>query len=164
MNTFSKNIKITSPKNQLYLFGYKTYFNFFIKLFEKKKLPNSIIFSGAKGLGKSTFIYHFINYLLSINENCRYSINDFSINGVFDRVSKKAFDSGAISLKVTGAGGGGHLFVYAEPKKHKNLESNLKKLGVTRVHFSYHNAGATVFLYPKKYFHQIVFFYFVLAY
>ncbi len=66
-------------------------------------------------------------------------------NTRIDRVSKKAFDSGAISLKVTGAGGGGHLFVYAEPKKHKNLESNLKKLGVTRVHFSYHNAGATVF-------------------
>ena len=61
-------------------------------------------------------------------------------NTRIDRVSKKAFDSGAISLKVTGAGGGGHLFVYAEPKKHKNLESNLKKLGVTRVHFSYHNA------------------------
>ena len=66
-------------------------------------------------------------------------------NTRIDRVSKKAFDSGAISLKVTGAGGGGHLFVYAEPKKHKNLESNLKKLGVNRVHFSYHNAGATVF-------------------
>ena len=80
MNAFSKNIKITSPKNQLYLFGYKTYFNFFIKLFEKKKLPNSIIFSGAKGLGKSTFIYHFINYLLSRNENSKYSTNDFVIN------------------------------------------------------------------------------------
>ena len=66
-------------------------------------------------------------------------------NTRIDRICKKAFDSGAISLKVTGAGGGGHLFVYAEPKKHRNLESDLKKLGVNRVHFFYHNTGATVF-------------------
>ena len=82
-----------------------------------------------------------IYYLWEIKKQYASGITNTRI----DRVSKKAFDSGAISLKVTGAGGGGHLFVYAEPKKHKNLESNLKKLGVTRVHFSYHNAGATVF-------------------
>ena len=66
-------------------------------------------------------------------------------NSRIDRICKKAFDNGAISLKVTGAGGGGHLFVYAKPKKHRNLEVNLKKLGVNRVHFSYHNTGASVF-------------------
>ena len=62
------------------LFGYESYFKFFIKLYEKKKLPNSILFSGLKGLGKATFAYHFINYLLSKNELNKYSINDFSIN------------------------------------------------------------------------------------
>ena len=66
-------------------------------------------------------------------------------NKSIDRISKKAFDSGATALKVTGAGGGGHLFIYAEPKKHRALENNLKKLGVNRVDFSYNNEGATVF-------------------
>ncbi len=66
-------------------------------------------------------------------------------NTGIDKISKKAFDSGATSLKVTGAGGGGHLFIYAEPKKHKTLENNLKKLGVNRVDFSYYNTGAAIF-------------------
>ena len=36
--------------------------------------------SGPKGSGKSTFVYHFINYLLSTNENNKYSLEDFKIN------------------------------------------------------------------------------------
>ena len=80
MRVKDKEIEILSPINQLKLFGYESYFKFFIKLYEKKKLPNSILFSGLKGLGKATFAYHFINYLLSKNELNKYSINDFSIN------------------------------------------------------------------------------------
>ena len=39
-----------------------------------------MLFSGAKGLGKSTFAYHIINYLLSKNEEKSYSTKDFVIN------------------------------------------------------------------------------------
>ena len=80
MKKTNENIEIISPKNQLRLFGFDDYFNFFIELYEKKKLPNSILLSGSKGLGKSTFAYHIINYLLSKNEEKKYSIKDFSID------------------------------------------------------------------------------------
>jgi len=71
---------ITLPKNQLKLFGYDESLHFFLKLKEKNRLPNTILLSGPKGSGKSTFAYHFINYLLSQNEENKYSTNDFSIN------------------------------------------------------------------------------------
>ena len=80
MNIDTLSAEILSPKNQLQLFGYDDYFNSFIKLFHKNKLPNTILLSGPKGSGKATFAYHFINYLLSYNERNKYSVNSFSIN------------------------------------------------------------------------------------
>ena len=65
MNKISENLTAISPKNQLYLFGYEYYFNSFIKLYQKNKLPNVIFLSGPNGSGKATFASHFINYLLS---------------------------------------------------------------------------------------------------
>lgn len=76
----NEDIKIVSAKNQLRLFGFENYFNYFIKLYEKKELPNSILLSGPKGLGKATFAYHIINYFLSKNEERKYSIKNFVIN------------------------------------------------------------------------------------
>ena len=75
-----KLLEIVKPENQLKLFGYDEYLNFFIKLLKKNKIPNSVLFSGEKGLGKSTFVYHLINYFLSKNEKNNYSIENFSIN------------------------------------------------------------------------------------
>ena len=63
MKTIYQDIEISSPKKQLSLFGYEDYFYSFTKLYEKKEMPNCILLSGSKGLGKSTFAYHFINYL-----------------------------------------------------------------------------------------------------
>ena len=76
MNSLSENLTVISPKNQLHLFGYEHYFNSFIKLYQKNKLPNVILLSGPNGSGKATFAYHFINYLLSYNEENKYSVND----------------------------------------------------------------------------------------
>jgi len=73
-------IKIIEPKNQINLYGYENYFNSFKTLYEKNKLPNAILLSGPKGLGKSTFAYHFINYLLSKDEKSHYLYEDFKIN------------------------------------------------------------------------------------
>jgi len=78
--TDDKKINIISPKNQINLFGYDSYFSSFVSLFKKNKLPNTILLNGQKGSGKATFAYHLINYLLSINEEDKYSINSFSIN------------------------------------------------------------------------------------
>ena len=74
------NIEIFHPKKQLNLFGYKKNFKSFVNLSLKNKLPNTILLSGKKGSGKATFAYHFINYLLSISEKNKYSVENFSIN------------------------------------------------------------------------------------
>ena len=58
----SENLKIVLSKNQLRLYGYEDYFASFVDLYRKNKLPNTILLSGPKGLGKATFAYHFINY------------------------------------------------------------------------------------------------------
>ena len=39
-----------------------------INLYILKKLPNSIILSGPKGIGKSVLAKHFLNYILTQNE------------------------------------------------------------------------------------------------
>ena len=80
MKTDLENFEIFAPKNQLCLFGYQKYFNSFTELFHKNKLPNTILLSGQKGSGKATFAYHFVNYLLSYNEQNRYSLENFAIN------------------------------------------------------------------------------------
>ena len=76
----NENLEIILPKNQLHLFGYEYYFNSFINLYQKNKLPNTILLSGPEGSGKATFAYHFINYLLSHNEKNEYSVENFTIN------------------------------------------------------------------------------------
>ena len=43
-------------------------------------MPNKILLSGKKGLGKSTLAYHIINYILSSDENYKYDINNLKIN------------------------------------------------------------------------------------
>ena len=80
MSKTQENIAITLPKNQLQLYGYEYYFNFFMSLYHKNKLPNVILLSGPEGSGKATFAYHFINYLLSYNEKNKYSVSNFAIN------------------------------------------------------------------------------------
>jgi len=71
------NIK---PINQKKIIGYDDLFKRLIDLYNNKKLPNKIIISGQKGIGKSTFVYHFINYIFSKNEDFPYDLNKFEIN------------------------------------------------------------------------------------
>ena len=80
MRSHDKAIKIIDPINQLNLFGYKNYFDSFIKLHKKNKLPNVFLLNGPGGIGKATFAFHFINYLLSNNEENKYLTNDLKIN------------------------------------------------------------------------------------
>ena len=45
MNT-QKEIEVVEPGNQVNLYGYSEYFKYFINLYEKNKLPKSILLSG----------------------------------------------------------------------------------------------------------------------
>ena len=67
------------PKKQEKLFGFNNLFNHLVKLLENKKFPNKIMISGPKGIGKSTFAYHIINYIFSKNEKNSYNINEYKI-------------------------------------------------------------------------------------
>ena len=68
------------PISQTKLFGLRNNINELIKLYSKNKLPNKILLNGQKGIGKSTLAYHFINFVLSKNENYRYNVDNFEIN------------------------------------------------------------------------------------
>ncbi len=70
----------TQPKSQTKLYAHKKTFNFCKNLFENEKLPNKILFSGQKGIGKSTLCYHLSNFILSKNEENSYNIKDNQIN------------------------------------------------------------------------------------
>ncbi len=62
------------------LIGYDDLFIKFEKLYLNKRLPKVIMLSGDKGIGKSTFIFHFINYILSMNSKIPYDKDIYSIN------------------------------------------------------------------------------------
>ena len=68
------------PVTQLSLYGHHLEFLNFIELYKSQKLPNKILLSGQKGIGKSTLAYHIINHILSIDEDNSYDMKNFKIN------------------------------------------------------------------------------------
>ena len=74
------NLLELKSSNQKQLFSYKNTFLDIVNLYNQKKLPNKILFSGPKGIGKATFAYHLINYIFSKDEESNYDIDNFQIN------------------------------------------------------------------------------------
>lgn len=68
------------PANQIRLFSHKKKFESLINLYSKNKLPNKILFSGEKGIGKCTLAYHMVNYILSLSEENPYDTKNLQIN------------------------------------------------------------------------------------
>jgi len=86
-------MKDLSPVSQINLYGLDIYLNELIRLYTNKSLPNKILLSGQKGSGKSTLAYHFINYVLSQNEDHQYDIQNSSINlesSVYKTINNKS--------------------------------------------------------------------------
>ncbi len=71
------NLKPNLQKN---LYGFDNLFLDLKNLFDQNKLPNKILFSGQKGIGKCTLAYHLSNYILSINEIDPYNFEKKIIN------------------------------------------------------------------------------------
>ena len=69
-----------NPVNQLSLYGHNFEFSNFIELYKSQKLPNKILLTGEKGIGKSTLAYHIINYILSLDEDYSYDLKNYKIN------------------------------------------------------------------------------------
>ena len=68
------------PSNQTKLYGHENYLKSLLKLYKEDHLPNKILFSGEKGIGKSTLAYHLINSILSSDEEFPYDLKNFNIN------------------------------------------------------------------------------------
>tara|TARA_B100001540_G_C15789803_1_gene634862 strand:+ start:652 stop:1584 length:933 start_codon:yes stop_codon:yes gene_type:complete len=68
------------PNNQKKLIGLDNYINELINLSKNDKLPNKILLSGLKGIGKSTLAYHLINFVLSQDDDFKYDEINFKIN------------------------------------------------------------------------------------
>ena len=81
------------PSSQLNLFSHKEEFQKLINLYKNNNLPNKILFSGEKGIGKCTLAYHLINYILSSNEDFIYNLDNLKIipdNKSFKLVQNKS--------------------------------------------------------------------------
>jgi DNA polymerase-3 subunit delta' len=69
-----------NPLTQISLFEHKEIFNQLCELSKNDTLPNKILLSGEKGVGKSTLAYHLINFVLSENEEHPYDYENNKIN------------------------------------------------------------------------------------
>ena len=69
-----------NPSNQTKLYGHENNLKSLLKLYKEDHLPNKILFSGEKGIGKSTLAYHLINSILSSDEEFPYDLKNFNIN------------------------------------------------------------------------------------
>jgi DNA polymerase-3 subunit delta' len=68
------------PINQTKLYGLERYFTELVRFYNNGNYPNKILFSGQKGIGKATLAFHFINYVLTIEEEKKYDIVSYQIN------------------------------------------------------------------------------------
>ncbi len=98
--------------NQTQLYGLDYYFNEITSLYNKNRLPNKIILSGQKGLGKFTLAIHIINYILSKNEDFTYDIKNFKIN------------ENNRSYKLIINNSSSNFYLIDVPKDKKNIEIN----------------------------------------
>ena len=62
------------------LFTFKKEINFITNLYINRKLPQTILFIGEKGIGKLNVAYHLINFILSKDEDNEYCIATNKIN------------------------------------------------------------------------------------
>jgi DNA polymerase-3 subunit delta' len=68
------------PINQTKLYGLEKYFTELVNFYKNGNYPNKILFSGQKGIGKATLAFHFINYVLTINDEIKYDTESYQIN------------------------------------------------------------------------------------
>ena len=68
------------PSNQTTLFYLNDFFLELSNLHLSKSLPNKILLSGEKGIGKCTLAYHIINFILSADEDHPYDYKRLKIN------------------------------------------------------------------------------------
>jgi len=61
------------------LYAYNKHFVFIKDLFFSKNLPNSILFSGEKGIGKKFFLLHFLNFIQLNSQQQKNYLNSYTL-------------------------------------------------------------------------------------
>ena len=98
--------------NQTILLGYKKEFMSLVNLYSNNNFPNKILFSGEKGIGKSTLAYHLVNYILSLHEDNPYNLEKLEIN----------IDNKSFKLTQNKSNPNFTLIDVTEDKKYINIE------------------------------------------
>ena len=79
--------------------------------------------------------------LLSLEWDYKKKLSGKVTNEVIETMEKTAIQHGAEGLKVTGAGGGGMMMIYADWQKKHNIADALRKLGCQPWDFSWGHRG-----------------------
>ena len=80
-----------SPVNQKKLYGFDKEFDELKRCYENNVFPSRILLYGKKGIGKNTFAYHLINFVMSADEDGSYDYFNKEIqstNRSYDLISK----------------------------------------------------------------------------
>jgi len=83
--------------------------------------------------------------LLHENWLIKRSLTDKITSPVIDQLYAAAMKSGALGGKILGAGGGGFMLLFAEPKAQPKIRAALKKL--LYVPFKFEHSGSTIIFY-----------------
>lgn len=65
-------------------------------------------------------------------------------NPKIDKIYENAIKKGAVGGKLTGAGAGGHMLFYCEPKKQKFVKNEMKRLGLKHIDFKFYENGPKI--------------------
>jgi len=79
--------------------------------------------------------------ILSLEWNYKKQLSSSVTNEVIDKMERVATENGAEGLKVTGAGGGGMMIVYADWAKKHGIAEALRKIGCSPWDFAWENNG-----------------------
>lgn len=77
--------------------------------------------------------------------------NNISTNNI-DYIYNKAMDAGSLGGKILGAGGGGFILFFAEPKKHEKIKESLSDL--LHVPFNINNNGSQIIFFDQHKYSQ----------
>ncbi len=65
-------------------------------------------------------------------------------NPKINKIYENAIKNGAIGGKLTGAGAGGHMLFYCDPKKQKMVKNEMERLGLKYVDFKFYQNGPKI--------------------
>ena len=85
-----------------------------------------------------TFLGELLDETWALKKDLHSNVSNSIINNAYD-IAKK---NGALGGKILGAGGGGHLLIFAKPHNHKKIVSSLKRF--TNIKFDLENEGTKI--------------------